>query len=63
MRASCSSTSNSRRQRGQRCAQALTVSVFTAMTGLETIGVRWPQPVTWQGPCLAWNTYTVSGPS
>ena len=34
-------------------SQLLTEMDFNAISGLVMIGVRWPQPVTWQGPCLA----------
>ena len=31
---------------GHACGQRFTVSVFTAITLLDMMGVRWPQPVT-----------------
>jgi hypothetical protein len=41
-----SSTSKAPPHLPQVCSQCLTLSVFTAITGLVMIGVRWPQPVT-----------------
>jgi hypothetical protein len=46
MRASDSSMSNDVLHFGHLCGQALIDSSFTASTGEDITGVRWPQPVT-----------------